>query len=176
MNVKSLSISLFLSMIFLGEAYALDGEQQSEMVKVHNQYRAEVGISSNVTWSVKLGEMAQAYANKLKDERGCNPIHSQADDVGENLYWASAIKYSSGITEVQRITAQRVADAWGSEKSDYSYSSNSCASGKICGHYTQMVWENTSQIGCAQAVCADNSQIWVCNYYPAGNYVGQKPY
>jgi Cysteine-rich secretory protein family. len=176
MNFKSLSISLILSMTVLGEANALDSNQQLEMVEAHNQYRSEVGISSKVTWSAKLGEMAQAYANKLKNERGCNPIHSQADEVGENLYWASAIRYSTGATEVQQITAKQVADAWGSEKSDYRYSNNSCVSGKVCGHYTQMVWENTTQIGCAKAICADNSQIWVCNYYPAGNYVGQKPY
>jgi len=175
-NIKLLSSSLILWMVIFGEANALDSRQQSEMVEAHNQYRSEVGVSSKVTWSAKLGEMAQAYANRLKNDRGCNPTHSQTNGVGENLYWASAVRYSTGKTELQQITAKQVADAWGSEKSDYHYPSNSCADGKVCGHYTQMVWENTDEIGCAKAVCADNSQIWVCNYYPAGNYVGKKPY
>ena len=176
MDVKLLSISFIFSLVILGEANALDIYQQVEMVEAHNQYRSEAGVSSRVTWSVELGEMAQTYANKLKNDRGCNPTHSHTNGTGENLYWASALRYSTGETEVKQITAKQVADAWGSEKSDYHYQSNSCADGKVCGHYTQMVWENTSEIGCAKAVCADNSQVWVCNYYPAGNYVGKKPY
>ena len=107
MNVKLLSISLILSMVILGEANALDSYQQSEMVAAHNQYRSEVGVSSKVTWSEELGEMAQAYANKLKNDRGCNPTHSQTNEVGENLFWASAIRYSTGETEVQQITAKQ---------------------------------------------------------------------
>jgi pathogenesis-related protein 1 len=163
-------------MVTLGEANALNSSQQTEIVGSHNQYRSEVGVTSRVTWSAKLGEMAQAYANQLKNDRDCNPTHSHTKGVGENLYWASPLQYSTGQTEIQKITAKQVADAWGGEKSDYDYPSNSCSGGKVCGHYTQMIWGNTSKIGCAKAVCADNSQVWVCNYYPAGNYVGEKPY
>ena len=28
-------------------------------------------------------------------------------------------------------------DLWNNEKVDYDYGTNSCASGKVCGHYTQ---------------------------------------
>jgi len=176
MKFKILSSLLLLLMVTSGETYALDRKQQKEMVKVHNQYRSDVGISSKVTWSKKLEKMAQNYANKLKNEKSCNMIHSQTKGVGENLYWASPLQYSTGETKVQQITSKHVVDAWGSEKADYNYSKNSCTKGKMCGHYTQMVWESSIEIGCAKAVCADNSQVWVCNYYPAGNYIGEKPY
>ena len=68
--------------------------------------------------------------------------------------------------------------SWAEEKSDYTYSSNTCASGAICGHYTQLVWRNTTRVGCAIHTCPGltyGSAIF-CDYYPAGNFNGQKPY
>jgi pathogenesis-related protein 1 len=67
-----------------------------------------------------------------------------------------------------------VVDAWGNEVNYYSYADNSCSG--VCGHYTQLVWQSTREVGCAMAVCGDKAQIWVCTYHPAGNFVGQKPY
>jgi len=45
----------------------------------------------------------------------------------------------------------------------------------VCGHYTQIVWRDTKQVGCG--VARDNRrEIWVCNYDPPGNWVGHRPY
>ena len=66
---------------------------------------------------------------------------------------------------------------WASERADYDYTHNSCAKGRICGHYTQVVWRTTTTVGCAIAVCEDTSeQVWVCHYQPPGNWIGKKPY
>ncbi|MDO9190699.1 MAG: CAP domain-containing protein [Sulfurimicrobium sp.] len=46
----------------------------------------------------------------------------------------------------------------------------------MCGHYTQLVWKKTTAVGCGMAVCGSRDQIWVCQYSPAGNWAGQKPY
>ena len=48
-----------------------------------------------------------------------------------------------------------------------------------CGHYTQVVWRNTTEIGCGVATCKEGAltwDIWICNYAPPGNIAGQKPY
>ena len=48
-----------------------------------------------------------------------------------------------------------------------------------CGHYTQVVWESTSAVGCGYGTCQDDSfniEVIVCNYDPPGNYIGQAPY
>ncbi|KAJ1396583.1 Ves allergen [Sesbania bispinosa] len=65
---------------------------------------------------------------------------------------------------------------WVNEKADYDYNSNSCASGKQCGHYTQVVWKNTKRVGCAKVRCNNGGTFITCNYDPPGNYVGQRPY
>ncbi len=103
-------------------------------------------------------------------------VHSHTKDVGENLFWASPVMYSNGTSALQPVTATQVVDSWGAENKDYNYQSNTCKKGQICGHYTQVVWRDTTQIGCGKAVCSDNSQVWVCQYSPAGNYIGKKPY
>lgn len=56
--------------------------------------------------------------------------------------------------------------------------------GKICGHYTQLIWASSVKVGCARKTCStvyenpdfNGATIVVCDYSPAGNDIGQKPY
>ena len=146
-----------------------------EFVSGHNKWRQRVGID-DVSWSGELARQAQEYADTLQN-RGCIMEHSGTDDYGENLYlgWAKPGPVNVSPTEV--------VDSWGSEKQYYDYDSNSCNNPKEsqgCGHYTQLVWSDTEEIGCGMASCnnKDNSEteIWVCQYTPPGNYIGEKPY
>ena len=132
-----------------------------EFLEVHNSYRSEVGIE-DLTWSDELATSATEWAEQLAAD--CAFQHSSGN-YGENLWMGTSNAFS--ITDV--------VDAWGSEKENYTYSDNSCADGEVCGHYTQMVWENTTQVGCGVATC-DGFDVWVCQYIPQGNIVGQKPY
>jgi pathogenesis-related protein 1 len=162
------SLSLFLGTV---SASAQTPINSTEILSAHNTARAAVGVPA-LTYSDTLANSAQAWANHLKNTRNCNMQHSSGN-VGENLYWASA--WSNG--PAQQIAPQQAVDSWVKEKTDYDYSSNSCAPGKMCGHYTQVVWKNTQQVGCGMAVCdSPKNQVWVCQYSPPGNYIGQKPY
>ncbi|HYO58230.1 CAP domain-containing protein [Archangium sp.] len=148
----------------------------AEMVAAHNEARAKTKPTPKpalpkLTWSPEAAKVAQSWANECRFEHNKN-----RGKYGENL--AAAAPPGS------KTNAQAVED-WVSEVADYSYSKNKCAPGKMCGHYTQVVWRNTTQVGCATAICTKNSpfgaqfpkwQLWVCNYTPPGNYVGQKPY
>jgi len=102
--------------------------------------------------------------------------HSGTSGLGENLFWASPIRYSDGTKKPQPVTPTKVTHSWGGEKQHYDHASNTCAGGKMCGHYTQVVWKTTREIGCAKAVCSDHAQIWVCHYAPPGNWRGQRPF
>ena len=77
--------------------------------------------------------------------------------------------------------------AWFDEKKWYSIASNTCTAprGEACGHYTQVVWADTTHLGCAEAECknvrfgddvVETAKIQFCNYGPGGNIQGQKPY
>lgn len=157
-------------------AQALDFDAE-EMVAAHNRWRKTVGAPA-LTYSTELAASAQAWANHLKQSNHCQMQHSQPDGrFGENLYWASAVEWSDGRRELQKVSPKTVVDDWGSERADYDYKNNSCTKGKMCGHYTQVIWKTTTTVGCAIAVCEDaREQVWVCRYQPPGNLVGNKPF
>uniref|UniRef100_A0A0E0LIW1 SCP domain-containing protein n=1 Tax=Oryza punctata TaxID=4537 RepID=A0A0E0LIW1_ORYPU len=65
--------------------------------------------------------------------------------------------------------------SWVGEKPYYDHRRNSCAGGKVCGHYTQV-------IGCARVTsCNINGHsntltLIACNYNPCGNIKREHPY
>ena len=63
-------------------------------------------------------------------------------------------------------------DSWYSEVSDYNWSSPGFASST--GHFTQIVWINTKQMGIGIACTSDQKKCYiVANYSPPGNYGGE---
>jgi len=167
----------FTTLLACASTHAVDFDR-AEILSVHNKWRTDVGVEETLSYSAELANSAQAWADYLKKTNHCQMRHSKPNGkYGENLYWGSALQWTDGRKELQMITPQQVVDVWGSEKSDYDYNTNSCKHGKICGHYTQIVWRTTKEVGCAMSVCEDSQQqVWVCQYQPPGNWVGEKPY
>ncbi len=153
------------------------GLDDKAIVAAHNKWRADVGVAK-LSYSRELAASAQAWADHLKQTSHCEMHHSAPQGrYGENLFWASAVSWSDGRREPQRVSPEKPVDSWGNEKQDYDYATNRCKAGKVCGHYTQVVWADTRQVGCGFAVCEDSlDQVWVCQYQPAGNRVGDKPW
>jgi len=131
-----------------------------DMLVAHNAYRERLGLRKLV-WSDKLAKVAQAWADKLI-KRG-KLEHQQLPATGENLF-----EVTGG-----GATPDDVVHDWASESLDYEYASNRCHS--MCGHYTQIVWRNTHEVGCAVAR-TERREVWVCEYSPPGNLQGQRPY
>lgn len=133
-----------------------------QMLEAHNRWRSTVGVPP-LRWSNALANYAQEWAQTLLQNNKFE--HRSPSPYGENLAMASG----------QMLSPARVVDMWGDEVADYDYGRNHCQRGKMCGHYTQVVWKNTTEVGCAVAR-NDRREVWVCNYNPPGNYIGQRPY
>ncbi|HUP91765.1 MAG TPA: CAP domain-containing protein [Solimonas sp.] len=146
------------------------------MVAAHNTWRRQVGVPELRGWSHHAADLAQDWANQLATE-GCQMRHStnpaRKAAYGENIYryWRTS-RY-----EPWKRDSRFVVDAWGSEKGWYNPQENTCAppEGGTCGHYTAVVWDRTYLVGCGRAFCGD-SEVWVCNYYPRGNYYEMRPF
>ncbi|MEX8501228.1 CAP domain-containing protein [Leptothrix ochracea] len=154
---------------------ALSGDQQAAMLADHNRWRAKVGVPE-LRWADDLAQSSAQWAAKLLKGQRCIMVHSQLPGLGENLYWASPLMGSDGSVAIQTISTARAVDAWGHEDANYDLATNTCQPGKVCGHYTQLVWKTTQEVGCAKHICPASDQVWVCQYRPAGNVVGERPY
>lgn len=158
----------------------LTGQDKTAMLDAHNLARQKVKVP-DLTWSKELAKYAFLWANYLKKEHNGEMQHrpdsgKYKQKHGENLSWGSAVKWSDGTIEIQEISPQDVVSGWESENIYYDLKAGQCRKNKVCGHYTQVVWRDTQKVGCAMVINQDKSQIWVCNYSPPGNWVGEKPY
>lgn len=162
---------LFIALVFLSASSSVPDPEPSVMKGItdrHNHWRNKVGVKP-LTWSKELEDFAQKWANELA-RRGCDMEHRpnggpwDGSKYGENIYWSDGMKNNG----------DNVVDEWASEIQYFDTKTGKCKGG-VCGHYTQVVWSNTTQVGCGMAKCG-SQEIWVCNYSPPGNYIGQKPY
>ena len=144
----------------------------AEVLDTHNEVRSSALPAPSpalpqLVWADDLAESAQAYAEL------CNFAHdANLGFLGENL----AVNAPAGFLDGREVVLN-----WASEVSDYNYDANSCNG--VCGHYTQIVWRDTGEVGCGVATCNGiqgftdgEGELWVCRYRGPGNFVGEKPY
>jgi hypothetical protein len=146
----------------------------SMVLTVHNRERAAVGVD-NLTWSDKLAADAKVWADHLATTGEFVHDTEHLGTLGENENLASMSGMGSHNTTVP--IAQNM-QGWVAEKNSYQ-GLPSATGTNVTGHYTQMVWRNTKEIGCATATSTASGggrDILVCRYSPPGNIVGQKPY
>jgi uncharacterized protein YkwD len=131
-----------------------------EMLAAHNAVRARVKVAP-LAWSGPLAAVAQNWADTLLARKEF--VHRPNSSYGENLFDVTGAAATPG----------QVVDGWAEESRDYDYQSNKCS--RVCGHYTQIVWGDTKEVGCAVAR-GGGREVWVCEYDPPGNWVGKRPY
>ena len=131
-----------------------------EMLAAHNQIRARVNVQPLI-WSSDLAARAQDWADQLL--RQDRFYHRPKSNLGENIF-----EILGG-----HVSAAEVVGDWASEAESYNYRANTCRG--LCGHYTQVVWRGTRELGCAVA-SKNGREVWVCNYSPHGNWVGERPF
>ncbi len=157
------SFSLFFSFLLHLPAVANPSALKVSALKAHNDVRAK-DRQRPLQWSNDLQQISQQWANQLA--QSCKMYHHKGNiPFGENLF-----------TSTGRTTVAHAVRAWANEKNQYNYQQNRCKPGKQCGHYTQIVWKGTTDLGCAMASCSNGTQMYVCSYFPAGNVVGARPF
>lgn len=148
---------LWVILFIAGAGHA---SETDDMLAAHNAVRANAGVPP-LEWSSRLAMRAHSWAETLLARNEF--AHSPKSPYGENLFKVSGA----------HVSPRQVVDQWAAEARDYDYRSNRCKN--VCGHYTQIVWRATREVGCGVAR-TDKVEIWVCDYDPPGNVVGQRPY
>jgi uncharacterized protein YkwD len=133
------------------------GSVAQAFVAAHNRVRAK-HCAGPLKWSPKLAQVAQKWADHLRDA-GCVFGHS-GGQYGENL--------AAGTQGV--LDPEATVKMWYDEISIYKFPDGGFS--MKTGHFTQVVWRGTTEVGCGHSTCNGND-IWVCNYDPPGNWEGQ---
>ncbi len=140
----------------------------------HNTYR-NIHRSRALGVSNSANSTAQAWANRLAATGTfAHSSSSQRKGAGENLY----VYYTTASTVAPDSLAKSAVDSWYSEVKQYNYANPVFSS--ATGHFTQVVWKGSTQLGCGAAKGTKtmngrnyNAFYVVCHYNSAGNVIGQ---
>ncbi|XP_030050989.1 cysteine-rich venom protein [Microcaecilia unicolor] len=143
----------------------MEKENQNDIVNIHNTLRRQVDPPASnmlkMKWSDEATKTAEEWANT------CNLFHSPKDErkikgfsCGENLFMSTFLASWPDVIK-----------AFDSEKIDFDYGKGVKPGGGMIGHYLQVVWYSSFQVGCAVAQCpkSEFQYYYVCQYCPAGN-------
>ncbi|XP_048138462.1 pathogenesis-related protein 1A-like [Rhodamnia argentea] len=134
----------------------------SEFVQAHNKVRLGLG-QPPMRWDKNLAKYSRRFASRRAAD--CKMIHSYGP-YGENIFWGAQAAWSPS----------QIVDSWVSENQFYDATRNTCAQGQMCGHYTQVVWRDSTRVGCAWVSCLNGGMYAICSYDPPGNYVNESPF
>ncbi|CAF1318844.1 unnamed protein product [Rotaria sordida] len=136
-----------------------NNEFLQESLQIHNELRRRHGAEP-LQLNDDLSKLAQTWANHLASTGTL--IHSKTKyrnvNVGENLRCQS-----------WPITGKEATESWYNEYTKYDYHNPSYQPGT--GHFTQVVWKGSQEVGFAKAQ-STSMNFAVAMYYPPGNYVG----
>ncbi|MED6198036.1 hypothetical protein PIB30_062306, partial [Stylosanthes scabra] len=136
-------------------------------LEVHNAARASVG-SKPLKWNEKLEESVRRFLKK------------HIEDCLIGTTYLSPLKHAENTAyHPGSITGAEAVALWVKTKVKYDYKSNSCTDGNpaSCAPYLQVVWNATTNVGCARVECNHNKGTLIrCYYEPSGNIPGVRPY
>lgn len=139
-------------------------ECNQDALKAHNELRAKHGVPP-----VKLAKDLQDYAQKWaehmasKGDFNHSSCKLNGQSIGENI----AFTGSSRSTD---YAGKDFTQSWYSEIKDHNFAKDHQSG---TGHFTQVVWKGTTEVGFGKAKSIDGCKVYVCgSYRPAGNMIG----
>jgi len=143
-----------------------DSDYVATAVREHNYYRNKHGVPNVASFSADINDFAQQWADYLAST---DQFYHSGGPFGENLY-----KVWGGTADRNVIIANAI-KMWYDEIQYYDW--NNPGFSMEAGHFTQVVWKNSIEIGVGLATYPDPTytrrSVVSINYRPPGNYLGQ---
>lgn len=143
-------------------AIELVSEFEMDCLKAHNEFRSKHGVQM-LKLNEKLCKFAEEWAINLASR--ANPVHRSNSPYGENIFcsWSNS---SYGLVVYGR---EPVEHWYGEVESHVFYKEPTTLK---TGHFTQVVWRDSKELGVGQARSKTGQVVIVCNYDPPGNFIG----
>ncbi|KAI0997431.1 hypothetical protein K3495_g10755 [Podosphaera aphanis] len=149
---------------------------QSSALFHHNIHRAN-HTASDLTWNSTLADFALITAKKCIFAHDLTPGDGR---YGQNL---ASFGSSRGVESLEKsdVVAFSITNQWYNDEFDFVTfgAARPSTRGPEFLHFTQTVWRDTQTVGCATVECRGGSlfrfpsYFTVCNYFPAGNILGE---
>ncbi|ESZ96571.1 hypothetical protein SBOR_3073 [Sclerotinia borealis F-4128] len=146
-------------------------------VTSHNDARASHKASA-MTWNQTLADYA---AQEGSCSTFAHDLTAGGGGYGQNIAVAGNSNSAAFTTEAALADAIK---EWYAEESLFTSLYGVASPPQTVGdflHFTQIVWQESHSVGCAVKTCGTDNAIYpgmfvwfsVCNYYPAGNVLGE---
>ena len=146
-----------------------DVHTAARILHLHNAERKRLRLPA-LKWNVHLEREAEQWALELSRKgRLQHADRAVRNGTGENL-WMGTAGYWSVDTAVNLFIEEKKHYRHG----DFPHISRTGNWADVA-HYTQVVWRDTQEVGCAW-ITARGNDLLVCRYWPAGNVWGRKAY
>ncbi|KAF2896319.1 hypothetical protein ILUMI_09858, partial [Ignelater luminosus] len=172
--------------------YSLSVSEKREILKKHNELRSTIAMGKELTtkygdqlpsaanmrelvWDEELEFLAQCWANQCPKSHDSCRKKSDRMESGQNLAWTTTtlpVQFAivSLFNEFINVTSLKLIDRYMPQRLP-----------NQVGHFTQIAYWNTTQIGCGRSRyhfsgLESVSTLIVCHYAWAGNYEGLEVY
>ncbi|NWW15399.1 PI16 inhibitor, partial [Falcunculus frontatus] len=160
-------VLLVLSVLEL--SWSLSDEEKKIILEEHNKYRSQVSPPARammkMTWDPDLEVNAQSFAENCI-------LGKNGERRGKNFFATAST-----------LDVKLAIEQWDGEREFYNFVTYECDDGQTCDNYTQVVWAETTRIGCGKSFCekvdgieTENVHLFVCSYFPLGNKEDKAPY
>lgn len=145
-------------------------DEARQIVAYHNLKRREVG-SPDLAWSAEIARYAQERADMIAKTKKFSHLPQGRNPYGENLAQRGTTGGVSGYTVISAC------DDWFAEQKKMPGGVRVMTVdlfNRGVGHYTQMVWSGSTQLGAGAARFQQNGftmTVVVCCYNPPGNLI-----
>lgn len=169
----------------------VSSEGKAAILDRHNQLRRKVAKGQEwpqpaatnmkkLVWNNELAEIAQRWADQCTFDHDSVRTKLDGTGVGQNAY----IAYNSEQSDEETIQTDMAAtQSWYDEVTDPGFDTSNISPFRFdypTGHYTQLVWADSEEIGCAVVYFKDRSDWYntlvICNYAKAGNVQNAEMY
>ena len=157
--LKTLTVPLYTNNKDNNNIY-IDDYRMRAILK-HNYYRS-LHNSPELQINKNLNEIAQEYAKKLIDKNNYK-------DYDINIYNDTFLGQNVIIST--KMTPEDMCLKWYNEGAEYDYKLNKYQNNK--GHFTQIIWKNTKEVGFGFHLNDSGIFCGVAVYFPAGNILGE---
>ncbi|KAJ4419080.1 hypothetical protein N0V85_001177 [Neurospora sp. IMI 360204] len=154
----------------------------STLLYHHNIHRSNHSAGA-MTWGETYAQYAQQAAAGCKFQHDLTP---GGGGYGQNIaMWGSTNKQTVQDVGAVKAGAQATTNMWYNGElllwpvSDYGKENPDMSNFEGWGHFSQVVWKESQELGCYTQFCPQGTMspdmdAWytVCNYYPAGNMGG----